>query len=196
MNRFTLLTLCALGFAAACSGPGEDAATAAETAFTTEVEACGIEKMTPMLWGRDVSQSGFRVQDVRDGVRNLRVWSEGDAAPANSDGVLTATAAGPAWIAADLSDARGRMLFLETGTVRLKVEGAEFLCEESPELAAALRQRLEDEAAAEAAAAQAEAEAAPPSDEETAAGNEDAAADENEQPAAQDGAAGEESEEQ
>ncbi|MBA4801850.1 MAG: hypothetical protein H2040_08290 [Euryhalocaulis sp.] len=144
-----LIPAAAMGVLAACSqGADEAGGSANAAAFTAETAACGVEQLEPMVWGREVSSSGLKVQELRDGVRNLRVWSEADAALADEDGVLTGEVTGPAWIAADLSAAKSKMLHVPAGTVRVRVAGEAFECEENAELAA----QLEDARAAEAAA--------------------------------------------
>lgn len=132
------LTAAAIATLAACSSDADKDQGAQISRFTETVAQCGIEQQKPMVWGHEVSDSGLKVQEVRDGVRNLRVWSKADAPLANEDGVLTATVTGPAWIAADLSGEKTKTLVLLRGEVRVHVAEDRFECEENAELAAQL----------------------------------------------------------
>ena len=78
-----LIPAAAMGVLAACSQGADEADGAANAAaFTTETAACGVEQLEPMVWGREVSSSGLKVQELRDGVRNAIMgmeWSQLEA---------------------------------------------------------------------------------------------------------------------
>jgi len=178
------LSLPLIALLAACSSePGSETSAPAEPAreYTAELEACGLEKVSPLVWGMTKNQNDFTVQQVRaEDARNIRVWGENDAMFANTDGVLTAEVTGRAWIASDTARARAFMLYLDGGEASLRLEQGALQCVPNAELAEALagRQTLDEqtEAAAEARRAQRAAEADQDTPEDEAEAEDGAAA--------------------